>query len=84
MIMKYQEIINLIDDKIVEVARSKTTFATFARWQYDRITKASKNALQYNSEPVTNTNDKEIPKERYISPEEKQEIIDNLEINVIV
>ena len=84
MIMKYQEITNLIDDKIVEVARSKTTFATFGRWHYDRITKASKNALQYNSEPVTNTNDKEIPKERYISPEEKQEIIDNLEINVIV
>ena len=37
---------------------------------------------QNNSETVTNENDKEIrkdiPKERYIFPEEKQKIIDNL------
>ena len=31
-----------------------------------------------NSEKVTNENDKEMPKERYISPEERQQIIDNL------
>ena len=29
--------------------------------------KASKNSQQNNSEKVTNENDKEIPKERYIS-----------------
>ena len=37
----------------------------------NKIIKASK-----NSETVTTEHDKEIPKERYISPEERQEIID--------
>ena len=32
------------------------------------------------SETVKNKNDKEIPKERYISPEERQEIIDHLRL----
>ena len=31
-----------------------------------------------NSERVTNEHNKEIPKERYISPEERQNIIDDL------
>ena len=43
-----------------------------------KITKVSKNTQQNNSETVTNENDKEIPKERYISPEETQKNIDNL------
>ena len=33
------------------------------------MTIMSKNSQQNNSETVTNENDKEIPKERYISPE---------------
>ena len=33
-----------------------------------RITQVSKNLPQNNSETVTNENSKEIPKERYISP----------------
>ena len=33
---------------------------------------------------ITNENDEEIPKERYISPEERQKIIDNLRSVVIV
>ena len=41
----------------------------------DTITKVSKNSQQNNSE-----DDKEIPKERYISPEERQEIIDELRL----
>ena len=32
-------------------------------------------AIPNNLETVTNENDKEIPRERYISPEERQEII---------
>ena len=36
----------------------------------DRITKVSKTSQQINSETVTNEHDKEIPKERYISPKE--------------
>ena len=44
----------------------------------NRITKVSKNSQKNNSDTVTNENDKEIPKERYISPEKRQEIIDEL------
>ena len=38
--------------------------------------RVSKNVQQNNSETVTNDHDKEIAKERYVSPEERQEIID--------
>ena len=34
--------------------------------EYQKITKVSKNSQQNNSETVTNENDKEIPKGRYI------------------
>ena len=46
----------------------------------NKTTKVSKNSQQNNSEIVTNENDKEIPKERYISPEKRQEIIDDLKL----
>ena len=46
--------------------------------EYQRITNDSKNSQQNDSETVKNENDKEIPKERYISPKEIQEIIDTL------
>ena len=46
----------------------------------DRITKVSKNSQQNNSETVTNENDKEIPNERYVSPEKRQEIIGDLRL----
>ena len=42
------------------------------------ITKVSENSQQSNSKTVTNEHDKEIPKERYVSPDEKQKIIDEL------
>ena len=44
----------------------------------DRITKVSKSSQQNNSETVSHEHDKEIPKERYISPDKRQEIIDEL------
>ena len=48
----------------------------------NKNTKVSKHLQQNNSETVKNGNDKEIskeiPKERYISPEERQEIIGDL------
>ena len=47
--------------------------------KYQKITKLSK-----NSRTVTNENDKEILKERYIFPEERQKIIDNLRSIIIV
>ena len=44
------------------------------------IIKASKNSQQNNLETITNENDKEIPKERYMSPEKRQETIDDLRL----
>ena len=38
----------------------------------NEITKVSKNSQQNNLEVVANEYDKEIPKERYISPEKRQ------------
>ena len=46
----------------------------------DKITIDLKNLQQINSETVTNERDKELPKERYISPEERQKIIDDLRL----
>ena len=46
--------------------------------EYEKYTKISKNSQQNNSETVINKNDKEIPKEKHISPKERQKIIDNL------
>ena len=46
----------------------------------NRIKKVSKNSQQYNLETVTNENDKEIAKERYMSPEKKQETIGHLRL----
>ena len=46
----------------------------------NRITKVSKHSQQNNSETVTNENDKKILKERYVLPEEKQNIIDGLRL----
>ena len=43
-----------------------------------KITKVSKNSQQNNSETVTKEHDKEIPKERYICPGKREEIIDEL------
>ena len=73
--MEYQNLINLIDNNIA---------GAVAKSYNGRISKVSKNVQQNNSKTVINENDKEIPKERYISPEERQKIIDNLGINITV
>ena len=46
----------------------------------NKITKVPKNSQENNSETVLNEYHKEIPKGRYISPEERQEIIDELRL----
>ena len=46
--------------------------------------RVSRNSQQNNSETFTNEHDKEIPKERYLSPKERQEFIDELRIKIIV
>ena len=46
----------------------------------NKITKFSKKSQQYNSETVTNEHDKEISKEKCVSPEGWQEMIDELRL----
>ena len=46
----------------------------------EKITEISKTLQQNNSETITNEHDKEISKERYISPEEGQKVIDDLRL----
>ena len=46
----------------------------------DKMTKVSKTFPQNNSKTINNEHDKEIPKERYISPDESQEIIDEFRL----
>ena len=45
-----------------------------------KITGVSQSLQQNNSETVTNEHDKQIPQERYVSPEKRQEIIDELRL----
>ena len=42
--------------------------------------KISKILLHNNTEKITNESNKEMPKERYVSPKESQEIIVNLRL----
>ena len=46
----------------------------------DWITKVSKTLQQINSEAVTNEHVKEIHKERYVSSEERQKVIDDVRL----
>ena len=46
----------------------------------DKITNVLKNLQQNNSETVTNKPDKEILKERHVSAEERQKIIDDIRL----
>ena len=46
----------------------------------DKITKVSKDSPQNNPKIVTNKHDKEIPKERYVCPAERQKVIDDLRL----
>ena len=46
----------------------------------DEITKVSKTSKQNNSEKIKNEHKTEIPKERYISPTQRQKIIDDLRL----
>ena len=48
--------------------------------RFNKITEGSKNLPKNNSETVKNEHDKEIPKERYISSEERQRIIDEMRL----
>ena len=60
------------------------TGALIGNKSLDRITKVLKNSKQNNSETVTKEHEREKPNERYISPEEKQKIVNNLRSIIIV
>ena len=60
---------DLIGNKIADVV---------AKLYDGKITKVLKNLQQNNSETVINEYDKQIPKERYISLEKRQKVIDDL------
>ena len=49
-----------------------------------KLQNVSRNSQQNNSETVTHEHDEEIARERYIYPEERQKIIDNLILNITV
>ena len=68
--MEYQKAAESTGDLIV----SKIADAV-ARSCNHKITKVSRSSPQNNSETITNEYDEEIPKERYISPEERQKLI---------
>ena len=73
--MKYKKIAEATGDLIV----NKT--ADVVAKSYDsKITKVLRRSPQNNSETTTNDHDKEIPKERYVSPEQRQEIGDDLKL----
>ena len=61
----------MIDNKIASIV---------AKSYNVKIVGVSKHPQPHDSETVTNEHNKEIPKERYKSPEEKQEIIDELSL----
>ena len=46
----------------------------------NKVPKVSKHSQQNTSETVTNEHDKKILKEKFLSPEERQEIIDELKL----
>ena len=48
-----------------------------------RITKVLRRPLQNNSETITDEHDKEIPKEKHISSEERQKTIDDLRLIIL-
>ena len=72
IIMEYQKTVKANDDKWWHV-RSKA-LAMRAKSYGAKISKFSWSSPQNNSETIRNAYDKEIPEERYISPEETSDI----------
>ena len=64
----------------LKLLQKETTADLIGKKTADRITEVSKNLPKNDSETITNDYYKEIPKERYVSPEERQEFIDELRL----
>ena len=64
-----------------EIQKSaEATGDLFGNKMAHKITKISKTSKQNISKSVKNEHDKEIPEERYISPGERQKVIDDLRL----
>ena len=66
--------------KVIEAETTEATGDLIGNKIANRITKVLKNSQKNNSERVTDERDKKIPKGKYVSPEEIQEIIDELRL----
>ena len=63
--------------KVIQIA-AEATCHLIGNKIANRITKASKSSPQNSSETIASEYDKELPKERNISPEKRQKVIDDI------
>ena len=66
--------------RVIQKKKAEATGDLIGNKFADKITNISRNLQKNNSETVTNENEKEIPKERYISPEKRKKYIDDLRL----
>ena len=71
---------NLQQMRLKRLQKAEATSNLIGNRIVNSITRVSKSSQQNNSETVTNKHDKEIPKEKYISSDERQEIVDKLRL----
>ena len=71
--------LKIISKRVIQKT-AETTFNLIGNKMANRITKVSRRPQHNNSETITNEHDKEIPKERHISPVERQKMIDDLRL----
>ena len=74
-----KRVIQKLAEATGDLIGNKTANAV-AKSEDGRITKVSRASSRINSETTTNEHSKEIPKESYISSEERQKIIDDLRL----
>ena len=79
MLKNLQQILKTSSKRVIQITAEATGDLT-GNEIANKITKLSKKSQQNNSETATNEHDEEIPKEKYVSPEERQEIIEELRL----
>ena len=72
--------LKITSKRVIQKKTAETTGDLIGNKIANRITNVSRSLPQSNSGTITNERDKEIPKERYISPKERQLIIDDLRL----
>ena len=85
--MKYQKKAATTYDMIGNKTADTVLLKTLTMWAISykgKNTKVSRSSPQDNSKTCTNKNDKKIPKEGYISPEEGEKVINDLTFNIIL